>query len=27
VTFVGDWKDKFIIGAKILGLEVVEEDK
>ena len=27
VTFIGDWKDKFIIGAKILGLEVVEEDK
>ncbi|MFX0036941.1 MAG: hypothetical protein ACFE9I_15025 [Candidatus Hermodarchaeota archaeon] len=26
VTFVGDWKEIFIIGAKILGLEIIEED-
>ena len=27
VTFIGDWREDFIIGALILGLEVVEEDK
>ncbi|MFW9902537.1 MAG: hypothetical protein ACFFDY_14820, partial [Candidatus Thorarchaeota archaeon] len=27
VTFIGDWKDIFIIGAKILGLEIIEEDQ
>ncbi|MFX0176045.1 MAG: hypothetical protein ACFE85_07430 [Candidatus Hodarchaeota archaeon] len=27
VTFIGDWKDNFIIGAKLLGLEIYEEDK
>ncbi|MFX1315503.1 MAG: hypothetical protein ACFE9T_06530 [Promethearchaeota archaeon] len=27
VTFIGDWREEFIIGAKILGLEVIEEDK
>ncbi len=27
VTFIGDWKEKFIIGAKILGLNIIEEDK
>ena len=26
VSFVGDWRGKFIIGAKLLGLEVIEED-
>ncbi|MFX1310598.1 MAG: hypothetical protein ACFE9M_11190 [Promethearchaeota archaeon] len=26
VTFIGDWKEIFIIGAKILGLEIIEED-
>jgi len=26
VTFIGDWKDDFIIGAKLLGLEIIEED-
>ena len=25
VTFIGDWKETFIIGAKILGLEILEE--
>lgn len=24
VTFIGDWKDEFIIGANLLGLEVVD---
>jgi len=27
VTFIGDWKEKFVIGAKLLGLDVIEEDK
>lgn len=27
VTFIGDWKEKFVIGAKLLGLNVIEEDK
>jgi len=27
VTFIGDWKDTFITGAKILGLEIIEEDQ
>ena len=27
VTFIGDWKEDFIIGAKILGLEIIEEDQ
>ncbi len=27
VTFIGDWKETFIIGAKILGLEIFEEDQ
>ena len=27
VTFIGDWKDVFIIGAKLLGLEIIEEDE
>ena len=27
VTFIGDWKELFIIGAKILGLEIIEEDQ
>jgi len=27
VTFIGDWKEDFINGAKILGLKVVEDDK
>ncbi len=27
VTFIGDWKEVFIIGAKILGLEILEEDQ
>jgi hypothetical protein len=27
VTFIGDWKEIFMIGAKILGLEIVEEDQ
>jgi len=27
VTFIGDWKEEFINGAKILGLEIVEDDK
>ncbi|MFX1452931.1 MAG: hypothetical protein ACFFCM_18995 [Promethearchaeota archaeon] len=27
VTFIGDWKETFIIGAKILGLEILEEDQ
>ncbi|NHJ22718.1 MAG: hypothetical protein EAX91_17375 [Candidatus Lokiarchaeota archaeon] len=26
VTFIGDWKEHFINGAKILGLEIVDED-
>ncbi len=26
VSFIGDWKTKFIIGAKILGLKIIEED-
>ena len=26
VTFIGDWKEDFINGAKILGLEIVDED-
>jgi len=26
VTFLGDWKQKFIIGAKLLGLKIIEED-
>jgi hypothetical protein len=26
VTFIGDWKEKFIIGAKLLGLKIIEED-
>ena len=26
VTFIGDWKEIFIIGAKLLGLEIIEED-
>ncbi|MHA1660609.1 MAG: hypothetical protein ACTSUT_15980 [Promethearchaeota archaeon] len=25
VTFVGDWKEKFIIGAKMLGLEIIDQ--
>ena len=24
VTFIGDWRDNFIIGAKLLGLEIVD---
>ena len=24
VTFIGNWKDEFIIGAKLLGLEIVD---
>lgn len=27
VSFVGDWRDRFIAAAKLLGLEIVEEDK
>ena len=27
VTFIGDWKEKFTFGAKLLGLDVIEEDK
>lgn len=27
VTFIGDWKEDFINGAKILGLEIIEDDK
>ena len=27
VTFIGDWKEDFVIAAKLLGLEIVEEDK
>ncbi len=27
VTFIGDWKEIFIIGAKILGLEIIEDDQ
>jgi hypothetical protein len=27
VTFIGDWKGIFKIGAKILGLEIIEEDQ
>ena len=27
VSFVGDWRETFILGAKLLGLEVVEVDK
>jgi hypothetical protein len=27
VTFIGDWKEKFIIGAKLLGLDIVIEDE
>ncbi|NVM38650.1 MAG: hypothetical protein HWN81_23890, partial [Candidatus Lokiarchaeota archaeon] len=27
VTFIGDWKDDFIIGANLLGLEIIEEDQ
>jgi hypothetical protein len=27
VTFIGDWKALFIIGAKLLGLEIIEEDE
>ncbi len=27
VTFIGDWKETFIIGAKMLGLEILEEDQ
>ncbi|MFX1235611.1 MAG: hypothetical protein ACFFBY_13820 [Promethearchaeota archaeon] len=26
VTFIGDWKNDFITGAKLLGLKVIEED-
>ena len=26
VTFIGDWKETFIMGAKLLGLEIIEED-
>ena len=26
VSFIGDWKEHFIIGAKILGLKIIEED-
>ncbi|MFX1287537.1 MAG: hypothetical protein ACFFFY_03110 [Promethearchaeota archaeon] len=26
VTFIGDWKEDFINGARILGLDIVEED-
>ncbi|MFX0104394.1 MAG: hypothetical protein ACFE75_02750 [Candidatus Hodarchaeota archaeon] len=26
VSFIGDWKKDFIIGAKILGLKIIEED-
>ncbi len=26
VTFIGDWKEQFMMAAKWLGLEVVEED-
>jgi len=26
-TFIGNWKEEFIIAAKLLGLDVVEEDK
>ena len=27
VSFVGDWRETFILGAKLLGLDVVEVDK
>jgi len=27
VSFIGDWKEDFIVGAKILGLEIIEEDE
>jgi len=27
VSFIGDWKEKFINGAKIVGLEVIEDYK
>jgi len=26
VTFIGDWKEDFINGAKLLGLEVIDDD-
>ena len=26
VTFVGDWKNEFIMGAKLLGLEIIEDN-
>ncbi len=26
-TFIGNWKEEFMIAAKLLGLEIVEEDK
>jgi hypothetical protein len=27
VTFIGDWKEDFIVGAKLLGLYIYDEDK
>jgi len=27
VSFVGNWKNIFIKGAKLSGLEIIEEDK
>jgi len=27
VSFVGDWRETFVIGAKLLGLSIIEEDK
>ncbi len=26
VTFIGDWKEQFVIAAKWFGLEVIKED-
>ncbi|MFW9938717.1 MAG: hypothetical protein ACFFD5_13800 [Candidatus Thorarchaeota archaeon] len=26
VSFIGDWKENFIIGARLLGLDIYEED-
>ena len=27
VSFLGDWREKFTLGAKILGLQVIHEDQ
>jgi hypothetical protein len=27
VTFVGNWKEEFIMGAKLLGLDIIDESK